>query len=167
MIVFDASSLFNLHNGALFPSILLLPNGPITLGPQVLRECRSIETALQKLRSEGQADFLSDDELSFGRYMDLLTCYKLGPGETECVVIAETTGCRICCDDLKARRMIAAELGDARLTGTLGLLREAVAAGVIDEEQARTAYATMIARGAFLPEFNLASPEAVASPGST
>lgn len=155
MTIFDASSLLNLHNGALIPVVLNIPGVSIAYGPQVRRECRTIGPELDKLVSLGSAELLSDDDLSFSRFAELLLRYQLGPGETECLVLAESLERSVCCDDSKARRMITERIGANRLTGTIGLVYSAVEQGLMTEQQARSAHSAMVARGGFLPALSL------------
>ena len=155
MIVFDASSLLNLHNGGLVPTVLALPRLRLAYGPLVRQECRSIGSALDTLVAKGSAELLTDDDVPFARFADLSREYQLGPGETECLVLGEALGCSVCCDDLRARKMIIKEIGNDRLTGTIGLIQAAVMEGLITEEQARSAHSKMIASGAFLPPLSL------------
>jgi predicted nucleic acid-binding protein len=150
-MIFDASSLFNLHNGELFPVLVMLPRVDILFGPQVRQECRSIASSLDQLLLDGAAKLLDDDDLAFGRFAELAIRYELGPGETECLVFAESLGCTVCCDDGRARKMISREIGDDRLTGTIGLIQMACAHGILSDAQARSAHSLMIARGGFLP----------------
>lgn len=155
MTIFDASSLLNLHNGALVPTVLSLPNLRLAYGPQVRQECRSIGAALDTLVAKGLAQLLTDDNVPFARFVDLTNKYQLGPGETECLLLAENLDCNVSCDDLRARNMIAAEIGSGRLIGTIGLIQIAVVEGLISEGEARSAHSKMIACGAFLPKLTL------------
>jgi predicted nucleic acid-binding protein len=155
LIIFDASSLLNLHNGGLVPTVLALPGLRLAYGPQVRQECKSIGQALDALVATGSADLLNDDDVPFARFADLSEKYQLGPGETECLVLAERLHCAVSCDDLRARRMIGAEIGRGQLTGTIGLIQAAVAEGLITEGEARAAHSKMIAAGAFLPKLVL------------
>lgn len=163
MTIFDASSLFNLHNGALFPAVLKLSGMTIAFGPQVRYECRTIGTVLDKLVAAGSAELLSDDELPFSRFVELSEKYQLGPGETESLILAEYQNCAECCDDLKARRMVSKEIGVDRLTGTIGLIHVAFAEGILNEQEARAAHSIMIASGGFLPELALPSYDIAAT----
>jgi len=47
--------------------------------------------------------------------------------------------------------VIARVLGESRLTGSIGLLREAVKAGLLTQAEAFAAYRLMRERGGFLP----------------
>jgi predicted nucleic acid-binding protein len=54
-------------------------------------------------------------------------------------------------DDKKARNAATIELGEARVTGSLGLLRSAVISRLISPEEAFSSYRKMIDGGGFLP----------------
>jgi hypothetical protein len=59
----------------------------------------------------------------------LLTQYRLGDGETECLVACGSLGCALATDDMTARRAGTQLYGSSRLTCSLGLLRDAVSRG--------------------------------------
>ncbi len=84
---------------------------------------------------------------------------ELGPGETECILAAKSMGCAVACDDGAARRVIEREIGVTRTTGTVGLLREAVAAGLLTAQEAFVAYEQMKRLGGFLPRISMADFE--------
>jgi len=77
--------------------------------------------------------------------------YALGDGETECLAFASIRPFDICCDDGRARAAVNAEIGELRLTGSLGLLREAIGVKLLDQEGAFAAYELMKQLGGFLP----------------
>ncbi|HVA41371.1 MAG TPA: hypothetical protein VNF49_11950, partial [Candidatus Binataceae bacterium] len=87
--------------------------------------------------------------------------YELGAGETECLAFASVQPLLVCCDDRRARSMITRELGQGRVTGSLGLLVRAVELVALTSDQASAAYELMRKRGGFLPDV----PAATFSPG--
>ena len=125
----------------------------LCFGPLVRRECMSISGYLDKLISEDPSRLVDDSKLPASIFIGLQSKYALGPGETECLAIATHAGCNVSCDDRLARAMIEHELGKARLTGTIGLLKQLVDTCILTGRQVAEAHAKMIAHGAFLPSW--------------
>jgi predicted nucleic acid-binding protein len=88
---------------------------------------------------------------SFGQLLDK---FSLGLGETECIAFSLQDQFVTSCDDAVARRVIAAEFGAKRLTGTLGLLVLAVRDKIVTEDHAFECYRQMRALGGFLPSLS-------------
>jgi predicted nucleic acid-binding protein len=151
-IIFDASALFNLVHGDVFDVILSVLDQPPCLGPQVKAECITIASALDQAVRAYRLEMLDDTVLPASLFFQLLEKYELGAGETECLAFASVQPLLVCCDDRRARNMITRELGDGRVTGTLGLLIRAIQAGVLTPDRATAAYQLMRRRGAFLPD---------------
>ena len=130
--------------------VLELPQYRFGVGPQVLAECGTDAVVIGShfgLRLEE----LADDELPASLFFDLLERYRLGAGETECLAFAIANNGNVCSDDRKAREMAAHALGPERVLGSARLLRDAVAAELLNVEQAKRAYEKMKAFGGFLP----------------
>lgn len=152
--IFDASALINLSNGGILDVILRIPNFVPRLGPQVLTECTTISDQLGRLIAEGRLTLIDDTEVPADQYLLLMERYALGAGETECLAFASSGDDVVCCDDRRARAMTSAEIGDVRVTGSIGLLGLAIHHELITAEDAFSAYELMRRRGAFLPELN-------------
>jgi predicted nucleic acid-binding protein len=75
----------------------------------------------------------------------------LGDGETECLLFTIDYGHSMASDDRKARTIAQSQIGGTRVTGSLGLLRNAVRAVKLSQQDAMTAYTRMQQAGAFLP----------------
>lgn len=149
--IFDASSLINLEHGGALHLINDLKLDA-WCGPLVLDECRSITTSLKPLITAGTLRTLDDAHLPGDIYLDLLSKHGLGVGETECIAFALSDDSTVvCCDDGKARKVAGAELGEARVVGTLRILARAVSASLMDQQRALAIYQTMKRRGGFLP----------------
>lgn len=152
MTILDASTVINLLNGAALELVLRLDSHRFAIGPMVLRECGLHEAQLQTFVAAGLLTVVNDDLVSANQFLVLLERYGLGDGETECLAVAALTGASMCCDDAAARRAATDLVGSHRLSGSLGLLREAVRQGRLSSDRAFAAYEQMRAKGGFLPE---------------
>lgn len=156
IVVLDASTLINLDNGEVLALVLSLPGRTFQISPEVQRESRTVAKAIKAAVERGDVDWVDDTAIDAEEYEDALTIWELGPGETECILAAKALGCSVACDDGAARNVIEREIGVARMTGTVGLVREAVAAGLLTAEEAFEAYQQMKRLGGFLPKLSLA-----------
>jgi predicted nucleic acid-binding protein len=150
--ILDASTLINLINGEALDLVLRLEGFRFSVGPIVLAECGSHQEQLRELVAAGLINALDEDAIPATQFLVLSERYGLGYGETECLAFATTTDVVICCDDGAARDAIAELIGSNRLSGSLGLLREAVRQRRVTAKGAFAIYEQMRAKGAFLPE---------------
>jgi len=153
--IFDASAMLNLAHGEVLDSVLQIPRLIAHAGPQVRHECGSIASSVDILIDTGKLILLNDSDLPAARFLALLDCYGLGAGETECLTFAELGDHIVCCDDRRARMMIARELNPKRVIGSLGLLVQASHCKLLTIEAAFAAYEQMRRRGGFLPEISI------------
>lgn len=156
IVVLDASTLINLDHGDALAKVLSLPGWTFQISPEVLRESRTVAKAIKAAVERGDLHWVDDTAIDAEEFEDALASWELGPGETECILAARSMDCAVACDDGAARRVIEREIGVARMTGTVGLLREAVAAGLLTAQQAFEAYEQMKRLGGFLPRKSLA-----------
>ncbi|TXL68853.1 hypothetical protein [Zeimonas arvi] len=156
IVVLDASTLINLDNGEVLAEVLSLPGRIFQISPEVRRESRTVVKAIKAAVERGDLDWVDDTAIDAGEYEDALAVWELGPGETECILAAKALDCSVACDDGAARRVVEREIGIARMTGTVGLLREAVVVGLLTAEEAFAAYEQMKRLGGFLPKKSLA-----------
>lgn len=156
IVVLDASTLINLDNGDVLTEVFSLPHKTFQISPEVLRESRTVAKAIKAAVERGDIYWVDDTAIDAQEYEDALAVWELGPGETECILAAKALGCSVACDDGAARKVIEREVGIPRMTGTVGLLREAVVAGLITAEQAFEAYQQMKRLGGFLPKLSVA-----------
>jgi len=110
---------------------------------------------LEAAIASGKLRSLDDSSLPAGRFLALLARYRLGDGETECLVFGEAHQLIVVTDDAAARRAVENLLGAGKLTGSLGLLRRAVVAGLINHVDAMARYERMKATGGFLPDITV------------
>ena len=147
----DASTVINLVNGGALETVLASTTRTFLIGPIVLDECAGDRPRLEALVSEGVLQLVDEESIRATAYLQFLQKYRLGPGETECLTFAQGMDCAVCSDDSAARHAFTAEIGGDRLTGSIGLLREAVHSGLLTSVQASGHYEQMLTRGAFLP----------------
>ena len=103
----------------------------------------------------GDIALVDDNAIDADDFENALVNWGLGPGETECILAAKVLGSMVACDDGAARQVIEREIGAPRRTGTVGLLRQAIAAGFLTPEAAFVAYQQMKTRGGFLPHLSV------------
>jgi predicted nucleic acid-binding protein len=152
-LITDASSIINLHNANALGIVTRLPPRILCVSPQVIGECHAPCVAdLVVLKEQGLVQFVSPDTISAELYLNLLETYDLGEGETECLALAHGHPFVICCDDNKARRVGVELFGQARVVGSLRLLRWAVQDGLIKGHEAFSCYEAMKNAGGFLPD---------------
>ena len=155
IVVLDASTLINLDNGEVLAEVLSLPGRSFQLSPEVLRESRTVAKAIQAAVERGDLGWVDDTTIDADEFENALDDWELGSGETECILAAKTLGCLVACDDGAARRVIKREIGEQRMTGTIGLLRDAISAELLTASDAFNAYQQMKRLGGFLPHLSL------------
>ncbi|MEQ9490138.1 MAG: hypothetical protein RIM72_14215 [Alphaproteobacteria bacterium] len=152
-IAIDACSVINLCNANCIEMVSECENLELWVGPIVLGECGAGSASkLLDLINVGKIRKLDDSNFSAERYLELLSQYNLGPGETECITAAETTGYTVCTDDGRARTVVHNLLGSDRLIGSAGLLRQSVVFNVIRCGDANRMFEQMKLEGGFLPK---------------
>jgi predicted nucleic acid-binding protein len=155
-IIFDASSLINLINGGVFDTVLTIQAHQFYLGPLVYSECGTdFGIKIGEALATNKLALLDDSRANGSVFLDLMEQFRLGEGETECLALSLGTDFGICSDDRKARRVCELRLGRERVTGSLGLLREAVQLGLLTAEEAIRIYIKMKVAGGFLPEIDV------------
>jgi predicted nucleic acid-binding protein len=108
-------------------------------------------SSLDALIDARQLMVLDDGDLPAASFLHLLDQYGLGAGETECLALAKIGNHMVCCDDRRARKIIAGELGQKRVIGSLGLIVRAIYCNLLTIEAAFEAYEQMRRLGGFLP----------------
>jgi predicted nucleic acid-binding protein len=148
----------NLRNGDVLGNVLELTSVGFAfhMGTIVRGECGDLIPYLDEQVRKGQIVILHGKTIVPARFAEILNRYELGLGETECIVHAEQHTLIVCTDDKAARSAAKAHLGETRILGSLGLVRECVCSGKVSAGQAYVSYELMKSRGAFLPDV---SPE--------
>jgi predicted nucleic acid-binding protein len=149
--ILDASTLLNLANGEVLSKVLRLPGTSFQVSGVVRDESRTVAQAIDVAVAAGHLALVDDKLISISRFLRAKAEWQLDDGETECILAAAEVGSSVACDDKAARKVILKVLGRDRLTGSIGLLREAVKAGLLTQAGAFAAYRLMRERGGFLP----------------
>lgn len=153
--VLDTSVLVNCSNGGVLAILFKLLKRVFVIPPAVATEFEAGDiAALQEAGIAGRVTILNDADVPGVLYLRLLHDWGLGEGETECIAFAAHNKAAFASDDRLARRRATELLGADRVTGTLGLLKEAVHESLIAKAAAFTAYQQMRAAGGFLPEIS-------------
>jgi predicted nucleic acid-binding protein len=151
----DACALLNLHHGGVLETAVSLPDSDFLLGRAVYGESRSITEELDRLLGLEKLTWVNDAAIPASEFWRLKEEYDLGDGETECLATALHVDCRLVCDDFAARSAGVELIGEARVTGSIGMLRACVDAGALERDAAYQAYELMKALGAFLPNMSI------------
>jgi predicted nucleic acid-binding protein len=155
IVILDASTLINLANGEVFATVASLPGRSFKVSDVVRQESKTVGLAIQAAIKRGDIAWVDADLIDAGQYGDALDLWGLGPGETECILAAQMLDCFVACDDGAARKVIKQKSVGVQLTGSIGLLRDAVAAGFLSSAHAFEAYELMKVRGGYLPDLKL------------
>lgn len=152
-ILFDACTLISLQRaGVLIPILTGLKAHSICYaGEFVVEECCDEIPCFLTPIIHAQLITVVTNLITTAEFMDALMKYKLGDGETECMLISLKTGHTICSDDRKARAMFS-QAGCLHSTGTIGLLKHVINLGILPRAAADAAYIKMINTGSFLPK---------------
>lgn len=154
-LLFDASCLINLANGDLLDLLCSTPSYIGCLGQLSRDECVSNREAVEAQIVAGRLSLLPDLDMPAAAFGAMLRAEGLGPGETECLLLAQGADYVVGCDDRKARSRLVEQLGIARVTGTLGLLGRAVRDEVLGIGRSFESYEQMRRAGGFLPNLDL------------
>nr|WP_288851630.1 hypothetical protein [uncultured Acidovorax sp.] len=155
-LILDASTLLNLANGEVLSKVLRLPGTSFQVSGVVRDESRTVAQAIDAAVAAGRLALVDDKLISVSRFLRAKAEWQLDNGETECILAASELGSSVACDDKAARKVIVKVLGEDRLAGSIGLLREGVKAGLLTQAEAFAAYCLMRERGGFLPAINAA-----------
>jgi predicted nucleic acid-binding protein len=148
----DTCALLNLSNGQALELAASIPGIQLVVGTAVLAEAQSIAEELTQLIEAGQIEPLDENAIPAEGFSNLQERFDLGDGETECIAAAVHAGYNIVCDDRAARQAAVVLVGEARVTGSIGLLRQCVAHKLMSADAAYGAYERMKLLGGFLPE---------------
>lgn len=153
--VIDSCALLNLSNGQILKKVLSLPDKEFVVGSQVRDEVPTMAAELDCHIHAGAVTPFDDDLISADHFLAKKDEWRLGGGETECLIVAQIVDGVLVCDDLAARTVASALIGPARVTGSIGLLRQCVALGLLSKKDAYCAYENMKERGGFLPTLSI------------
>jgi predicted nucleic acid-binding protein len=155
-VVLDACAIINLINAEVLQKVSLIPNynlyvGDNLLDQEILNQAQKI--CIEVLLSNGLIKLLKSN-VSLSEFTILKNKYDLGDGETECIGLCKRHGFYIATDDFKARKCAKKELGESSVAGSLFLLRESVRTNILSCDEAKKAFAIMIAKGGYLPKID-------------
>ncbi|MCW2370749.1 hypothetical protein [Sphingobium sp. B11D3D] len=152
-LLIDACAAINLFNCGKLAVVCELPDTEVALSPIVVSEC-GLDCAAEiiSLQAAGLIHFVPDDEISPDRFLELVTDHDIGDGELESISVCEATDRAFCTDDAAARRLANNLLGDARVMGSLRLLKFSVEASLLVCTDAFAGYRKMRECGGFLPD---------------
>ena len=154
--VLDTSVLVNCSNGGVLAILFRLLKRVFVIPPAVAAEFEAGDiAALQEAGKAGRVTILNDADVPGALYLRLLHDWGLGEGETECIAFSAHNDATFASDDRLARRRATELLGTDRVSGTLGLLKEAVAESLMTKTDAFAAYQKMRAAGGFLPQISI------------
>jgi predicted nucleic acid-binding protein len=156
ILVVDASTLINLANGGVLGTILSLPNIEFYVSTVVRQESKTIAQEIDQAVAAHQLALVDDSLISLAAFTEAKNRYDLDDGETECLIAAQTMGASVACDDFAGRNAVRNELGVARLKGSIGLLRLAVAEGLMTSAEAFSVFTLMRKWGGYLPSLQAA-----------
>ena len=124
------------------------------IGPLALAECGDCSAGLSDTIDSGTLIALEVGDIPTARFLELLSEFRLGDGETEGMVVAERLGLCMATDDRKARKSARLILGPGRVTGSIGLLGRAVSREALAPADANEFYGRMVRAGSFLPKID-------------
>jgi predicted nucleic acid-binding protein len=152
--IIDNCSLVNLANCGLLTICVseLAHNFYVT--PLVCdKECISCKDEVVQL-IDNKFLYKLDFEPNIEDFASLSQLYAIDDGECESILACQANSYALVSDDNAARRCADVVLGSENRTGSLGLIKQLVAMGIIACSQAVVAYKTMKKSGAFLPKID-------------
>jgi predicted nucleic acid-binding protein len=154
-VILDASTLINLVNGEVLGQVLSLPGQAFQVSSVVRDESRSIARAIDSAVASQAISLVNDTLITASEFAVAKAEMNLDDGETECILAAQKVGAVVATDDRAARIKAEVKLGAQNVCGSIGLIKMAVAAGLLSSQAAYDAYQLMKQRGGFLPDMQL------------
>lgn len=151
IIILDASTLINLVNGEILLCTFRLPGVRFLVSGMVVDEAKTISEVVSEAVETGWLNLVDGEMIAMSTFIKAKKEMNLGDGETESILAAELIPCHFACDDRAARKFAKIRLGFSRVTGSIGLLQQAVNASILLPEEATVAHRMMIAHGGYLP----------------
>jgi predicted nucleic acid-binding protein len=148
----DACCINNLINGKAVDAVAAANHRRFCVEGIIQDEVIQNREELERLIRSGLVQEFLGDNVKASEVGDVAAKHNIGLGEAECIAIGKKAGANVASDDSRARRAATNELGERRVTGTLGLLREAVARKTMTPSQAFESYRRMVEKGGYLPK---------------
>lgn len=151
--IIDACAFISIAKSGVIEEVFSSASHDFWVGPLVQGEVKEPTTMawMALLLGDGRLRSLDDSSIPASAFVRLHDKYRLGDGETECMVFALLGGQLVCTNDKRATTCCNRELGSGRVINTTDLLRDCVSAGRLTPVRALQAHNRMIAHGAFLP----------------
>lgn len=155
-LIIDACAVINLIAGQTAKECLGNIDPTVQITQAAEGECgqkKTVKTAAELLEAELLTRCptnIDADELAA-----FIAEHDLGAGESEAILACSKIERHLWSDDRRARRIGTEKLGQGHVTGTIGILKELVRLGDIEQTSAYDAYAAMRAAGAFLPDMTI------------
>ncbi|RZK44849.1 MAG: hypothetical protein EOO61_02260 [Hymenobacter sp.] len=150
--ILDNCSLVNLFNcGMLEKCIECLAHNFFVTPIVYHKECTTCTFELERLVLEDRIyllDFIPDIQ----EFANLGNECGIDDGECEAILACLHHGYALASDDKAARKCATKKIGQTRLIGSIGLIKQLVAIGEIECPQAVDAFNSMSVAGAFLPK---------------
>lgn len=150
-IVVDASTLINLANGGCLLDVLRLPGQIFLISPIVRDESKTVAELIDTLLASGVMHLIDESIVEAAEFAKAKVEWRLDDGETECIIAAKKMQLVVATDDGLARERARIELGEAAVTGSIGLMRRAIVVGLFGADFAYEAFKKMRTEGGFLP----------------
>lgn len=151
----DSCCLVNVINSGFSHALIGAGNRSFQFQGLVEDEIQRHEETVHELQQAGLLISLSGRTIFASEVADIVNRHNLGLGEAECIAISAKNGCALASDDRRARTVAISLLGRERVTGSIGLIRDALQSGAVSKIEAESAYRAMIAGGAFLPAYSI------------
>lgn len=154
--IIDACALINLDNSG--AAALLMENLPLQICCQGLVEDELFDRSptMQHLFNSRIIRAVRGD-IAAVEVSQLVVSHRIGLGEAECIAFCLREGWGLISDDHRARQVARKKFGQARVTGTIGILNECIDSGVITGAEADRLLTKARLAGGFLPNYDFDS----------
>jgi predicted nucleic acid-binding protein len=152
-LTIDACAVMNLVNGGEAEHWLARIHSRPHVTPVVEGECTGKTQTEKAFHALLEAELLerSDAQVSADALTSFITEHDLGAGESEAILSCIESGRHLWSDDKRARTVGTTILGEARVAGTLRVMKSLVQLEDLTADSAFQAYGRMRAAGGFLP----------------
>jgi predicted nucleic acid-binding protein len=155
MVCTDACCAINLIKGDAIELVSGLSNIKLCMQGLVEDEIGENFPLISSLADRGKLALISGDKILASEVGSVASRYNIGLGESECIVIGKKFDWDVASDDRKARSAAHRELGKDRVTGSIGLLKNAITDRLVTQKEAFEIYKKMVTGGGFLPRLQL------------
>lgn len=150
--IIDACALINLINSGAAPALAQL-HWDLRCQGLVEDELADQAAQLEKLFQLDIVTRIAGD-IPAGEVAQIVTTYRLGIGEAECIAFCLRNDWHFISDDQRARKIATVSFGAKRVTGTIGVLCDCVDHGIMSNASADAALQLARQAGGYLPVFD-------------